>query len=135
MTFYDAEHQKGKMYELQYLPHLRTFFNDDSIENISERFSKFDFKGKNKLIEMKQRNIKSTSYQDTMMPLPKMKYCKEHLDIDIYFVILFTDGLFYWKYDVNSELNYRTGGRSDRLSNEIRDYAYIPMNYFQKIMV
>ena len=67
-----------------------------------------------------------------MMPLKKIDYSKEHLDIDFYFVILFNDGLFLWKFDNNVPLNYRLGGRCDRIKNEIKDYCYIPLNYFIK---
>lgn len=133
MTFYKKEYLKGKEYEMKYLPTLQNYLQDETIQNTKERFSKFDYIGENKFIEMKQRNVKSTTYPDTMMPLNKINYCKENLDVDFYFVIVFNDGLFIWKFDDNVTLNYRIGGRSDRNENEIKDYCYIPISYFQKI--
>ena len=134
MPFYKKENLKAKEYENKYLSTLQSFLNDDTIENIPDTFSKFDFKGENKFIEMKQRNVNSTSYKDTMMPLKKINYCKEHTDIDFYFVILFNDGLFSWKFDNNVPLNYRLGGRVDRVQNEIKDYCYIPIEYFERVI-
>jgi hypothetical protein len=133
MPFYKKEHLKAKDYEMKYLPTLQTYLNDDTIKNIPDTFGKFDFKGENKFIEMKQRNVNSTTYKDTMMPLNKINYCLQHPDIEFYFVILFNDGLFIWKYDVNATLNYRVGGRNDRLQNEMKDYAFIPIEFFTKI--
>ena len=75
MPFYKKEHLKAKEYEMTYLPILQTFLKDDTIQNIPDTFGKFDFKGENKFIEMKQRNVNSTTYKDTMMPLNKINYC------------------------------------------------------------
>ena len=133
MPFYKKDHLKAKEYEMTYLPVLQTFLKDDTIQNIPDTFGKFDFKGENKFIEMKQRNVNSTTYKDTMMPLSKINYCLQHPDIEFYFVILFNDGLFIWKYDSFPTLNYRVGGRNDRLKDERKDYCYIPITLFEKV--
>ena len=133
MTFYKKDYLKAKEYEMKYLATLQTYLNDTTIVNTKGTFHKFDYKGENKIIEMKQRNVNSTAYPDTMMPLNKINYCKQHLDIDFYFVMLFNDGLFIWKFDNDVPLNYRLGGRKDRREIEIKDYCYIPIEYFTKI--
>ena len=134
MTFYKKDYLKAKEYEMKYLATLQRYLHDITIVNTKGTFSKFDYKGENKFIEMKQRNVNSITYPDTMMPLNKINYCKQHLDIDFYFVILFNDGLFIWKFDNNVPLNYRLGGRKDRREIEIKDYCYIPISYFTQII-
>ena len=57
MPFYKKENLKAKEYEMKYLSTLQTFLGDDTITNIPDTFSQFDYKGNNKFIEMKQRNV------------------------------------------------------------------------------
>ena len=52
---------------------------------------------------------------------------------DIYFIMDMEDGLFSYKFSIDDELNYRSGGRRDRKVNEFKPYCYIPMKLFNKI--
>ena len=52
---------------------------------------------------------------------------------DIYFVMIFDDGIFSYKYNKDDTLNYRSGGRKDRGFNEFKSYCYIPIELFTKI--
>ena len=54
---------------------------------------------------------------------------------DVYFFFWFTDGLFYWKYNRDIDLEVKKGGRYDRGLKEINDYAYIPTTLLTKIII
>ena len=49
-------------------------------------------------------------------------------DVRIYFFFKFTDGCYGWKYDINTILPQRLGGRCDRGRDEIKEYNYIPIS-------
>ena len=56
----------------------------------------------------------------------------------VIFCFLFTDGLFYYKFDKNDVINKRlrigSGGRCDRNINEYKnDYFYIPIDLLIKV--
>ena len=131
MKWFTESNERGHAYELTVLSQLQTFFNDATLRQ-TPRNHTFDFVGENKFIELKQRNLESSKYPDTMMGLNKIKYCEDKPE-DYYFVFSFNDGLFYWKYNNEDELNYRSGGRRDRGYNEYKDYCYIPINLLKKI--
>ena len=52
---------------------------------------------------------------------------------DIYFIMIFDNGMYCYKYDINDQLNYRISGRRDRGFNEFKQYAFIPKELFTKI--
>ena len=131
MRTFNGDYSKGIQNEINCLPQLKLFFNDDTIELTKKGFI-FDYSGENKFIEMKQRNLESSKYPDTMIGLNKIKYCEDKPE-DYYFVFSFTDGLFYWKYNNEDKLNYRSGGRKDRGFNEYKDYCYIPINLLKRM--
>jgi len=131
MRWFVDENDAGHKHEILMLPRLQKFFNDPTIKQCARNHI-FDFKGENKLIELKQRNCASHKYVDTMIGINKIAYCTNK-DIDYYFVFSFTDGIYYWKYNTEDQLNYRCGGRRDRNCNEFKDYCYIPINLLKKI--
>ena len=55
------------------------------------------------------------------------------LDEYVYFFFSFEDGLYYWLYDKEYELEIKRGGRFDRGRPEINDYCYIPIELLIKI--
>ena len=57
------------------------------------------------------------------------------LDEYVYFFFCFDDGLYYWLYDKNYELEIRRGGRCDRGKIEMNDYVYIPIEILTKIVM
>ena len=129
-TFAD-DYSKGTTHEKEMLPILQEYFNDATL-HLTSKTHIFDFKGENKLIELKKRNFNSDKYADTMIGINKIAYCTNK-DIDYYFVFSFVDGNYIWKYNNEDKLNYRRGGRWDRGRNEIKDYCYIPISLLKKI--
>ena len=47
--------------------------------------------------------------------------------------MLFDNGMYSYKYDINDKLNYRISGRRDRGFNEFKQYSFIPKELFIKI--
>ena len=131
MQWYAEANEEGYQYEKTMLNTLQEYFNDAFLQQ-TKRNHTFDFVGENKFIELKKRNCPSDKYDDTMIPLNKILYCKGKHE-DYYFVFSFTDGVYYWKYNDEDQLNYRRGGRRDRRYNEFKDYCYIPINLLKKI--
>jgi hypothetical protein len=119
--------------ERQLLPILKTHFNDDSIFQLTQ-YNTFDYKGDNKYIELKSRNNKIDKYDKTMVGYNKIIRASTILE-DVYFFFWFTDGIFYWKYNKDINLEVKKGGRYDRGLNEINDYAYIPTSLLTKIII
>ena len=118
--------------EIELLPRIRTFFNDETITQL-DRLNVFDYKGDNKYIELKSRNNNYNKYPTTMIGYNKIKKALE-LNEDVYFIFNFTDGLYYYKFDRDKELEIKHGGRRDRGRPEIKDYYFIPIEILQKII-
>ena len=51
----------------------------------------------------------------------------------VYFFFCFEDGLYYWLYDKDYELEIKQAGRWDRGEPEIKAYAFIPIELLIKI--
>ena len=121
--------------ETQFLPVAKKYFNDESIYKL-DKHNIFDFQGDNKFIELKSRNNEKNKYLTTMIGLNKLIKASE-LEEDVYFFFWFTDGIYYWKYDKNNNFEIKKGycSRKDRGRNEINDYAFIPVNILQKIII
>ena len=120
--------------EIELLPILRSFFNDDSIIQL-DRHNVFDFKGDNKYIELKSRNCYYDKYPKTMIGYNKIKKALE-IDEDVYFVFNFTDGTYYFKFDKLMEIEVKPKfiSRTDRGKAEINDYAFIPIEILKEIV-
>ena len=132
MNFHRTEYEHANKLEKEYLPYFKQYFNDDTLRNTS-RYCSLDYDGDTCAIELKQRNVFSKTYSDVMMPISKLDFAC-NLNKDVHFIILYKDGLFLWKYDRDATINYRKGGRSDRGCDETREYAYIPSEYFSKMI-
>jgi len=135
MRFHADSYNKAYQQEVFYLPHLKQILNDDSLTHTKGKLATFDFIGKNKFVELKARNCEYKKYSDTMIGMNKIEFAKANPDKECYFCFLFTDGLYYWKYNEDDKLNYRSGGRFDRGYNEIKQYAYIPINLLKNISI
>lgn len=127
---YLNDYNYGYQNEEALLNILKTHFNEDILK--LNRYHPFDFQGDNKFIELKSRNNEKNKYLTTMIGYNKIMKASE-LEEDVYFFFSFTDGLFYWKYDKNFNLEIKKGGRYDRGCSEINDYAYIPVDILQSI--
>ncbi len=132
MTFHKTEYETANKLEQELLPYFKRYFNDETLKNMPT-YAPLDYDGEKCSIELKQRNVFSKTYCDVMMPISKLKFAS-NLSKDVYFVIGYRDGLFSWKFDKDAPINYRSGGRNDRGYSEIKDYAYIPSDYFQKMV-
>ena len=122
----------GLKKEIELLPTIRKFFNDETIIKLDD-YNIFDFKGDNKYIELKSRNCNHNKYPTTMIGYNKIKKALE-LNEDIYFIFNFTDGIYYFKFDKNIQLEIKQGGRFDRGKKELSDYAFIPIEILKEII-
>jgi len=122
----------GLKKEIELLPTIRKFFNDETIIKLDD-YNIFDFKGDNKYIELKSRNCNYNKYPTTMIGYNKIKKALE-LNEDIYFIFNFTDGIYYFKFDKNIQLEVKQGGRFDRGKKELSDYAFIPIEILKEII-
>jgi|APCry1669191674_1035369.scaffolds.fasta_scaffold39453_2 hypothetical protein len=122
----------GLKKEVELLPTIRKFFNDETIIKLDD-YNIFDFKGDNKYIELKSRNCNYNKYPTTMIGYNKIKKALE-LNEDIYFIFNFTDGIYYFKFDKNIQLEIKQGGRFDRGKKELSDYAFIPIEILKEII-
>ena len=93
----------------------------------------FDYESKNSLVELKSRNNCYNKYPTTMVGYNKIEYAHKFPDKTIYFCFKFTDGLYYYKYNKDDNLEFNLGGRRDRGRDEIKDYCYIPIKYLVKL--
>ena len=118
--------------EVELLPKIKLFFNDETITQL-DRLNVFDYKGDNKYIELKSRNCNYNKYPTTMIGYNKIKKALE-LNEDIYFIFNFTDGIYYFKFDKNIQLEIKQGGRFDRGKKELSDYAFIPIEILKEII-
>jgi len=133
MEQWQADCRLGYDSEISLLEQLREKFNRDIIP--CSNYFIFDFQSYRTYYELKTRRCKSTDYKDTMIGLNKITYAQNNYDNkDFLFLFNFTDGLFYWKFDVKEQLNYRMGGRMDRhYGNELKEYCFIPTHLLKKV--
>ena len=112
MSKFLKDYHYGINKEIQLLPQLQSFLNDNTIYKL-ENSNVFDFKGDNKFIELKSRNNNYSKYPTTMIGLNKIKKAST-LQEYVYFFFCFNDGLYYWLYDKDCELEIKKAGRFDR---------------------
>tara|TARA_R110002124_G_scaffold17446_1_gene72876 strand:+ start:792 stop:1226 length:435 start_codon:yes stop_codon:yes gene_type:complete len=101
------------------------------IKKSKRQYAIFDFKVKKLKIEVKSRNCFSNSYETTMVGFNKIRHLEKY-DYKGEFYFLFEDGLYCWEYN-SAEYHTRLGGRTDRGSREIKEYAYIKKEYLKLI--
>ncbi len=132
MSKFLKDYHYGINKEIQLLPQLQTFLNDNTIYKL-ENSNVFDVKGNNKFIELKSRNNNYSKYPTTMIGLNKIKKAST-LQEYVYFFFCFNDGLYYWLYDKECELEIKKAGRFDRGRPEINEYCFIPIELLQKVI-
>ena len=132
MIFFEEEYNKGKENEDNHFLFLQEYFNDPTLKQTTKKFSTFDYNSDNIIIELKKRNFDFGKYEDYMIGLNKIKRAQK-LNKDIYFIMLFDNGMYSYKYNADDKLNYRISGRRDRGFNEFKQYAFIPIELFIKI--
>jgi hypothetical protein len=132
---FNSDYIVGRQNEITHISNLQKFFNDPNLKHTEHKTDIFDFYSENKFVELKSRNFEHSKFQDTMIGINKINYAKLNPNKEFYFVFSFTNGLYYWKYNDEDELNYRKGGRYDRGYNEIKDYAFIPIKLLKNISI
>jgi hypothetical protein len=110
-----------------------THFKYPKIKKL-DRFHPMDFYYDGNYFEIKARQFKHDKYITTMLGYNKIKWANNHKDYNIYFVFVFDDGDYYYKYNPEDIFETSLGGRVDRGQNEIKLYYYIPINKLIKII-
>ena len=113
---------------------LRTHF-DCRLKKTKNCNDIFDYcyckKGRSIKIELKTRRNAKDQYPTTMVGHNKVIGGKKLMEegYEIYFVFKFTDGLYYYQLNENSddECTVSKGGRRDRGRIEMKDYYFIPV--------
>ena len=132
MVFFEDAYNKGKEHEDEHFMFLQEWSNEPTLKQTKKIFSTFDYNSDNIIIELKKRNFDFGKYEDYMIGLNKINRAQKAKK-EIYFIMLFDNGMYSYKYSTNDTLNYRSGGRRDRGYNEFKKYAYIPKELFIKI--
>tara|TARA_R110000823_G_scaffold285392_1_gene403837 strand:- start:857 stop:1282 length:426 start_codon:yes stop_codon:yes gene_type:complete len=115
---------RGERLVIEYLNNLERF-KDDQFKVFQYQYNTFDLRNSEIVVEVKCRRVSKNQYPTTMIGMNKIKEASmnPHINFDFFFV--FTDGLYKWTFCNNYEVD--KGGRVDRGYNEIKDYAYIPV--------
>jgi len=95
-------------------------------------YNVFDYYSDSYLIELKTRRNNYSAYPTTMIPMNKIRTGLKDEKKKMAFFFNFTDGLYCWHYDEDEYL-IQKGGRWDRGVEEIKDYAYIPIDKLIKV--
>ena len=132
MVFFEEAYEKGKEHEDNHFDFLKDWSNESTLQQTKKIFSTFDYYSDNIIIELKKSNFEFGKYEDYMIGLNKVEKAKKAKK-DIYFVMLFDNGMYSYKFNADDKLNYRISGRRDRGFNEFKQYAFIPKELFIKI--
>lgn len=128
MNTYQQDLAFGLSKEDEFHHVLDQHFQDDLIR-VSNRYSRYDFKGTKYVYELKSRNCSVGKYPTTMIGADKIMP-------NSVFIFAFTDGLYFIYYDpivfskfeVKEFRRYRTGKEDVQ-----KDYVYIPTEYLTKL--
>jgi len=118
---------------------LMSLFLKTKMYKDPNKYSIFDYHNEDKSIfsELKARRLLSTSYDESIIGLNKIKNIDK--DKSYYFFFSFIDGLYYIKYDkeifkkFNIRYNIKIKYRNDVNEPEFRDFIYIPISKMIKI--
>lgn len=120
---------------------LKSYFNMDLFEKLST-FHPMDFKGKSLgcetldyYFEIKSRRCNHDKYKSTMIGKNKIDFANKNTNGFFYFIFVFEDGIFYYKYNPLDKFETTIGGRFDRGRNELKPYFYIPIENLQKLEI
>jgi hypothetical protein len=114
-------------------PIIESYFNVKLKK--TDTYHIFDFIDEAKVYyELKARLNKYNRYPTTMVGANKINVLRSVNKIG-YFIFLFTDGLYYYKYDKDNKdpLIFEEGGRKDRGKEELKLYCYIPIELLIRI--
>lgn len=127
MSIKQADLKLGEIGEMEMLNKIRSRWGGD-IEKTKDKYAIFDFENADTLIELKSRRIRHNQYDDMMIGANKIVAAsKTHKDV--YFVFNCSDGVFYWKYDKDTDdVSFRFGGTMRRGYDERCECAFIKTN-------
>ena len=95
---------------------------------LTPKYHEFDLKdSENKVVvEVKKRGLEHDTLNSTIMGYNKLIKAKQYIKrgYTVYFAFLFTDGLYYYKYD-GRDYPKRQWARTDRGKIELKDYFFI----------
>lgn len=112
---------------------IEKYFNINDLKKTCSNHI-FDFIGNNIYFEIKSRRCTKDKYFDTMVGYNKIVWLKENNIKDAYFIFMFEDGNYYYKYiEDDIYCNVRNGGRWDRGKIEEKLYYFIPTSKLLKI--
>ena len=131
----DLDKQLGEQSEFKHKEIFNTFFNDN-FKKLSN-YHPLDFEGNTYFLEIKTRTNNYDAYPTSLIPASKINYCKKQ-NKETYFIFVFTDGIYYIKYDDNlfKTFEIKPFKRPDRIdhSDKLQNYYYIPIINLSKLI-
>tara|TARA_R110002153_G_scaffold126664_2_gene274045 strand:+ start:236 stop:706 length:471 start_codon:yes stop_codon:yes gene_type:complete len=101
----------------------------------TDKFCYFDYENAKYIIELKSRNCKHDAYPTAMINYPKiLKYKEREKEREFIIAFLYTDGLYFWKYDEEEVDRVGTTGRNDRGCIETYEMLYFKHNHLKHIV-
>jgi hypothetical protein len=132
---YNNDYNFGKMKEADGLSKIQKYFNDMTIEQTKERFHPYDFIGKDKIFDMKARQVNHNTYSTTIVKW--YKCINEYPDKEFYFLFYFLDGLYYIKFDEDKfktfEIKNFVRDKREGITDEPVLHVFIPIKLLTKI--
>lgn len=129
--------EMGEQNEKKIIGLCKKYFGLDKLEKTPPN-APFDFVQKDDIptyIEVKSRRCSKNRYLDTMVGHNKIKWLESNPHANAYFVFVFDDGNYYYKYNKSDdECDIRIGGRWDRGKVEKKLYYYIPTHKLKFLM-
>ena len=101
-----------------------------------DKFHPFDFKSSDtgEWFEVKSRRFNYNKYNTTMIGYNKVDYIRKYSMKNVYFIFVFDDGNYYYKFNSDDKFETSIGGRCDRGISEYKKYYYIPIERLIKII-
>jgi hypothetical protein len=134
MRTFKEDYANGIKSENSLISKFASFFK--STPQKLPQFHPMDFAVNTNYIEVKTRNVLSTTYPTTMLPYSKIDFAKASPS-DTYFVFVFTDGIFYINYDEElfNSFHVEVFQRNPRADHQDRpqQYIYIPVSLLKRM--
>jgi len=124
--------EMGELNEEYAIDIIKNFLDLNHLKKL-DIFDTFDFYNDEKDIffEVKSRRNKYNKYKTTMIGYNKLLEARKHNNV--YFIFIFLDGNYYYKFDENDNFEISIGGRNDRGKAEYKKYVYIPIEKLKKL--
>jgi len=134
MRSFRNDYSFGVQNEERVMPVLERTFNENFEK--TPKYHPLDFKGRGCWVEVKTRTFPVAKYETTMLPFSKIEYAQK-CENSVYFVFVFTDGIYYILYDpaVFSTFSvnvFQRTARSDHFDTP-QNYIYIPTRLLTQI--